>query len=211
MRKVLLISVAFLSFTTLQAKSLGVVGSTFPVAEMSLLSLIESRVAEMSKSGRLEKINHDFIDRASFHADRPNPNYLSRSNTTKTHFYAPVVKLTQTLTDHRGQIMYPAGTTVNALERMPYYKPCWFFFNGDDKAQVAFVKKNMNQCETPKLILTQGSVGDAEKALNSVIYFDQKARIAKKIKLIHVPAVVKRDKSQLKITEYAIKENGDEI
>lgn len=211
MRKRLVISALLLSTSILQAKSLGVVGSTFPVAEMSLLTLIESRVAEISQNGSLERINQDFIKRVSFHANRPTPNYLNRTNTTKTHFYAPVVKLAQTLTDHRGQILYPAGTSVNALLQMPSYKPCWLFFNGDDKEQVAFVKKRMNQCPNPKIILTQGSVGDAEKELNAIIYFDQSARIAKKIKLTHVPAIVSRDSLRLKITEFAIKENGDEI
>lgn len=211
MRKGLVISVLLLSSTMLQAKSLGVVGTTFPIAEMSLLTLIESRVAEMSQNGSLERINQDFIQRASAHANRPEPNHLNRINATKIHFYTPEVRLTQTLTDFQGQILYPAGTRVNALERMPSYKPCWLFFNGDDKAQVAFIKNKMNQCQNPKLILTEGSVGDAEKALNAVIYFDQNARIAKKIRLMHVPALVSRDKSRLKITEFAIRENGNEI
>lgn len=211
MRKGILVLILLLSNTFLQAKQLGVVGSVFPVAEVSLLSFIESRVEQLSKEGGLDKINQDFIQRASGHADRPVPNHLLRTPVTTSHFYRPEIRLPQTLTDHRGQILYPAGTRVNALERMPSYKPCWIFFNGDDKAQVAFVRNRLNKCKNPKLILTEGSVGEVEKTLNAVIYFDQEARIAKKIKLTHIPAVVSRDKSQLKITEFAIKEDGNEI
>jgi len=211
MRKGLVVIILLLSNTFLEAKQLGVAGSVFPVAEVSLLSLIESRVAKLSKEGSLQKINQDFIERASNHADRPTPNHLNRTSVTTTHYYKPEVRLSQTLTNHRGQILYPAGTRVNALERMPSYNPCWIFFNGDDKAQVAFARNRMHQCRNPKLILTEGSVGDAEKALNAVIYFDQEARIAKKIKLRFLPAIVSRDNSQLKITAFAIEEDGNEV
>ena len=211
MRKGVMVFILLLLSAVSQARQLGVVGSVFPVAEISLLSLIESRIAQLSKEGGLERINQDFIQRASNHADRPFPNHLKRISVTTSHFYNPEIRLSQTLTDHRGQILYPAGTRVNALDRMPNFKPCWIFFNGDDKSQVAFVRNKIRQCANPKIILTEGSVGDAEKTLNAVIYFDQDARIAKKIKLSHVPAVVRRDKSQLKVTEFAIREDGHEI
>lgn len=211
MCKGLAIAVLLLSTTTLLAKSLGLVGHTYPVAEMSLLALIESRLAKHLNNKSLEEINQDFIKKASQHANRPQPNYLGRTNVTKIHFYTPVVKLTQTMTDHKGRILYPAGTIVNALLKMPSYKPCWFFFDGDDKAQVAFIKKRRVQCQNPKLILTKGSVLEAEALFNEPIYFDQSARIAKKIKLAHVPAIVSRLNEKLKVTEFAIKENGNAI
>ena len=192
------------------AKSLGVVGQTFLVAEMSLLDFIESRVKELSDKGTLNEINHDFIERVSVHADRPRPYNLSRTKSTKSHYYSPEIRLSQTLLDYNGKILYPAGTKVNALERMPTYNPCWFFFDGDDKAQVLFVKKKMQACRKPKLILTSGSIGDAEKAIDAAIYFDQNGRILKKIKLTHVPSQVVREENRLKITAFAILENGDE-
>lgn len=194
----------------LQAKSLGVIGQVFPVAEMSLLEFIELRVKELSDNGTLNEVNHDFIERVSHHADRPRPYNLSRTESTKSHFFSPEVQLSQTLVDHNGQILYPAGTKVNALKRMPTYKPCWFFFDGDDKAQVLFVKKKMQTCRKPKLILTSGSISDAEKAIDADIYFDQNGRILKKIKLSHVPSQVVREENRLKITAFAILENGDE-
>ena len=211
MAKGLVVFIFLLLSAVSQARQLGVVGSVFPVAEVSLLSLIESRIAKLSKEGGLERINQDFLQRASHHADRPFANHLRRISVTSSHFYKPEIRLSQTLTDHRGEILYPAGARVNALDRMPSYKPCWIFLNGDDKSQVAFVRDKMSQCANPKVILTEGSVGDAEKSLNTVIYFDQNARIAKKIQLSHVPAVVRRDGSRLKITEFAIREDGHAI
>lgn len=193
------------------AKSLGVVGSVFPVAEMSFLKLIESRVDALSQNGVLDDINRDFVQRVSKHADRPQSRYLERASTTEIHFYTPEIVLSQTIMDYRGRILYPAGTRVNALEKMPTYKPCWMFFNGDDKAQVLFVKRKVNVCQNLKLILTQGSVSEVEHELSHVIYFDQNARITKKINIKHLPAIVERDGSRLKITEYAIKEDGNAI
>lgn len=197
--------------TTLFGKSLGVIGRAFPIAEMSFLTLINERMNALSKDGGLEQINQDFIQRASRHTNRPKYQHLKRTEITKTHYYNPSVKLTQTLVDHRGQILYPVGTHVNALEQLPSYRPCWFFFNGDDKAQLKFIQHQADRCQNPKLILTEGSIFDTEKALNDVIYFDQNGRIASKLKLTHVPAIVTRENSRLKITEYAIKGSGDEV
>lgn len=211
MHKLLICTLLLLIKTGVFAKSLGVVGSVFPVAEMSLLTLIESRIDALSQNGTLDDIKKDFIQRASEHADRPRPCDLKRASTTKTYFYNPEVVLSQTIMDYRGRVLYPAGTRVNALEKMPSYRPCWIFFNSDDKAQVLFVKKKISTCQNAKLILTEGSVSEAEQAFNAVIYFDQHARITNKINLKNLPAIVNREGSRLKITEYAIKEDGHAI
>lgn len=208
MIRFLLAVALFVPLYQVNAKSLGVFGASFPVAEMSLLTLIESRVSDMGRKGELAKINEDFRRRASFHADRPEPALLKRALKTTVHYYSPEVRLENTLVNHQGMILYPAGTRVNALEKMPSYNPCWMFFDGDDKAQLKFIRQEMKRCPSPKLILTRGSVGEAEKALDAVVYFDQNARIIEKIKVGALPAVVTREGNRLKITEAYIGEDG---
>lgn len=195
------------------AKSLGTFGATFPVAEQSLLQLIEKRLASITLSGELKELEKQWLIEATRKADRPSPLALTRTNKSFTHFYKPELILGQNIVDARGRILYLAGTKVNALEQLPTYQPCWMFFNADDKVQFNWAAKFLQTpaCPNPTIILTGGSVYQTEKALNSVIYFDQAARISTKLNINAVPALVTRDANSLRINELALTEDGDVI
>jgi conjugal transfer pilus assembly protein TraW len=187
------------------AKSFGVVGEVFPIAEKSFLTLIEERLA----SGELEAMNQRWIQTAVEHANRPTALELPRTNRSTCHHYAPEMTLSQDITNESGRILYSKGTHVNALQHMPSYTPCWLFFNADDEAQLNWAVLQKIQCANPKLILTGGAINTAEKKLNAVIYFDQAGKITTKLQITHVPAKVTRHQNHLVIHEQAIKENGD--
>jgi conjugal transfer pilus assembly protein TraW len=191
------------------AKSLGVVGEVFPMVEKSFLHLIEERLNVLSQQGELEKLNEEWIKTVAAHANRPEFLNLKRIDQARLHYYLPQVVLSQDIADAQGKILYIKGTSINALEQLPTYNPCWLFFNADDKAQLQWAQKQMQKCTNPKLILTGGAINRAEEILNSVIYFDQAGRITQKLKIQAVPAYVTRKDNQLHIEEHAIKENGD--
>ena len=193
------------------AKNLGVVGESFPVAELSFLHFIEQRLAILEANGQLDKINQEWLNRVEKHTDRPFPLGLKRVSRTKSYFYTPKIKLSTPINDAYGRSIYPAGTEVNALEELPNYSPCWLFFNADDEAQLSWAKQEKSKCTNPKLILTGGSILSAEKALNEIIYFDQFGRISQKLGLIGVPSKVSRQENRLRTTTFSIKENGDVI
>lgn len=191
------------------AKSFGVVGEVFPIAEKSFLTLIEERLAALKASGALEAMNQRWIQTAVEHANRPTALDLPRTNRSTCHDYAPEMTLSQDITNESGRILYSKGTHVNALQNMPSYTPCWLFFNADDEAQLNWAVLQKTQCANPKLILTGGAINAAEKKLNAVIYFDQAGRITSQLHITHVPAKVTRYQNHLVIAELAIKENGD--
>ncbi|KTD35017.1 Type-F conjugative transfer system protein [Legionella nautarum] len=191
------------------AKSFGVVGEVFPIAEKSFLTLIEERLAALKASGELEAMNQRWIQTAAEHANRPKALDLPRTNRSMRHDYAPEMTLSQDITNESGRILYSKGTHVNALQHMPSYTPCWLFFNADDEAQLNWAVLQKTQCANPKLILTGGAINTAEKKLNAVIYFDQAGKITHKLHITHVPAKVTRHQNHLVIHEQAIKENGD--
>lgn len=190
------------------AKSFGVVGEVFPVAEKSLLRLIEERLAVLKASGALEAVNQRWIQTAALHANRPSPLGLGRTNRSARHYYTPEIVLRQDIADSRGHVLYASGTHANALSRMPSYKPCWLFFNAEDKAQLKWAELQKTGCPNPKFILTGGAVHAAEQRLQSVIYFDQAGKITRQLKITHVPTLVLRRGNQLEIWEHAIKESG---
>ncbi|HAT4481980.1 TPA: type-F conjugative transfer system protein TraW [Legionella pneumophila] len=191
------------------AKSFGVVGDVFPIAEKSFLALIEERLASLKASGELEAMNQRMLQTAAEHANRPKALNLPRTPRSTRHDYVPEMTLSQDITNENGRILYSKGTHINALQHMPSYTPCWLFFNADDEAQLNWAVLQKTQCANPKLILIGGAINTAEKKLNAVIYFDQAGRITSQLHITHVPAKVTRYQNHLVIAELAIKENGD--
>ncbi len=198
-----------ISMGHVSAKSFGVVGEVFPIAEKSFLTLIEERLASLKASGEIESLNQRWVQTAAEHANRPMALELPRTNRSTRHDYVPEITLSQDIRNEKGRILYSKGTHVNALQQMPSYTPCWLFFNADDEAQLNWAVLQKTQCANPKLILTGGAINTAEKKLNAVIYFDQAGKITTKLHIAHVPAKVTRYQNHLVIAELAIKENGD--
>lgn len=198
-----------ISIDQVHAKSFGVVGEVFPIAEKSFLTLIEERLASLKASGELESLNQRWVQTAAEHANRPTALELPRTNRSTRHDYVPEITLSQDIRNEKGRILYSKGTHVNALQQMPSYTPCWLFFNADDETQLNWAAHQKTQCTNPKLILTGGAINTAEKKLNAVIYFDQAGKITTKLHIAHVPAKVTRYQNHLVIQEQAIKENGD--
>ena len=194
-----------------QAKSFGVVGEVFPVAEKSFLQLIQERLAVLKEQGALDTMNQRWVKTVANHVNRPTALNLSRTERALNHTYLPELTLSQDITNEKGQVLYSKGTHVNALQHMPSYTPCWLFFNADDEAQLNWAAQQKTKCPNPKLILTGGAINAAEKKLNAVIYFDQAGNITRKLHIAHVPAKVTRFQNSLLIQEHAIKENGDAL
>ncbi|WP_419421566.1 type-F conjugative transfer system protein TraW (plasmid) [Legionella sp. D16C41] len=198
-----------LSIGQSHAKSFGVVGEVFPVAEKSFLMLIEERLAVLKASGALDAINKRWVQTAAEHANRPVTLALSRATAFAEYKFTPEVTLSQDITDAGGRVLFARGTTVNALAELPAYQPCWLFFNADDVAQLHWAAQQKTSCPNPKFILTGGAINTTETRLQAIIYFDQGGRITRKLHIAHVPAKVTRHQNELVIQEVAIKENGD--
>lgn len=192
------------------AKSLGVVGEVFPIAEMSFLALIESRMANLSKKGALEDIEKQWVADVSAHANRPEPVHIRRAIKNNTHYYYPITILSRDILDANNQVLFKAGTQINALSRLPDYKPHWLFFDGDDKAQVRWAIRKLQQDSNAKVILTGGEVRALEQTLKTAIYFDQAGRISNQLAIIQIPAEVVRAENSLMISELVIEESGYE-
>ena len=192
----------------LNAKTVGVVGETFPVVEMSFLAFIESRLNQMNQTGEMAAIEKQMVVDASRHANRPTPVELARTDASHTHSYIPRVVLTEPIRDHLNQVLIHRGAGVNALEHLPNYQPNWVFFNADDAAQVRWVRHVLNDTPDAKVILTGGAIGSMERALNTEIFFDQGGRISHQLGIHSVPAHVSRNGMALRVAEIAIGEDG---
>ncbi len=191
------------------SQSMGVVGEVFPVAEMSFLQFIEERLKTLSENGEIDAISERWKHQVEAHTNRPTPLHLPRAIIKRTDLFRPEMVVDVDIKDSHGQVIYPVGTKINALVKLPDYKPCWLFLNADEKAEMRWALKTMNVCPNSKIILTGGAIHEAEVFLNKTIYFDQGGVITKKLKIQATPAYVTREYDALQIEEIVIRENGD--
>ena len=199
----------YFALSASHAKSFGVVGEVFPIAEKSFLQLIHEKLQALEAAGTLKTMQQQLTNVVTQHIDRPARLALSRATRTSTHIYIPEVTLDQDIKDARNHILFTKGTHVNALQKLPSYQPCWLFFDADDVAQMHWVQQQA--CKNPKLILTGGAVSVAQKEFHDEVYFDQAGKITDKLHITHVPCKVVREHNHLRIVEQAIKENGDAL
>ena len=205
------LSMLFLLFMTMpiEAKVIGVIGETFPVEEMSFLTLIETRLQAFQNQDALKAIEMNWVKAVEEHATRPTPVGLPRARSTEIHRYRPELTLKEAILDDKGRVLFPKGTQLNALHHLPHYQPHWLFIDGDDKAQVIWANEVLQQDNQAKLILTGGSVRDMEEALHHDIYFDQRGFISHQLNLNAVPTEVTRKGDVLLLKTIVLKEQND--
>ena len=87
------------------------------------------------------------------------------------------------------QVFARQGEVMNPLQYVPFNQTL-YFINGDDPAQVAWMKRQTPPTLESKIILVQGSIPEMQKALDSRIYFDQNGVLCQRLGIDQVPARV---------------------
>lgn len=191
------------------AKDLGVWGDVYPVAEQSVLSLIQQRLGDMQASGELVEKQQQFKARVIENTLRPTPvRGLSTDKQSHTHWIDPSVNVSQDLTDGQGHVFARKGQRINPLDTVTMASTL-YFLDGDDKRQVAWMQTQTPPTVNYKVILVNGNIKTATQALNTRIYFDQNGILTQKLRLKYIPAVVTQDGKRLKVTSVAM-EASDE-
>lgn len=193
-----------ISSTPLMAKSWGVVGEVYPVAEQSFLEFIQARLKTLSESGDIEAANTQWQHQVENHINRPIPLHLPHAKIKRTFLYHPEIVVDNDIKDYSGRVLIAKGMVANALSQLPTYTACWLFFNADESSELRWASYTMRQCANPKIILTGGAIADAETTLGTVIYFDQGGVIAQKLGIHATPARVTREGNALKIEELVL-------
>lgn len=185
--------------------SLGVFGKTYSIQEDDLLDFILHRIQIMQQNGEWQKLQNQFRDNVSKHADRPQPVFnLAKATTSKSWNDDPSITVPYDLRDSDGRVFAKAGTTINPLKIITIHKAL-IFFDGDDKNQVMWADNlDRKLLGKSKLILVSGSVSDQVKQFQKAIYFDQEGKLTSKFHIHHVPAVVMQEGIHLRVTEVAL-------
>ena len=178
-------------------------GKVYPIIESDLLALIHARLDAVQKSGQLEALQKQVVDRVQKNARRPQAvPFITRTAEEKSWTIDPTVVLQQDIADHRGVVFAHQGQSVNPLTRMAMTKTV-LFFNGDDPDQVTWASRQMELLGplVAKPVLVAGDVFDVMEKVKGQVWFDQAGLLTTKWKITHVPAVVFQEGDVLRVRE----------
>lgn len=172
-------------------------GTTFPIAETSLIEFMMTRMKQVD----LKKAEEEIKARVVKSARNPKPIFTETAECKKqrTWFIDPTVTLDQDVTDHTGKVLVKKGTTYNPLE-LRTLSTQMIFILGTNRKQVEWALKQPKS----KIVLVNGSPLDLEEQHQTAFYFDQGGLLCSKLGITAFPALAVQDKGQLRCEEVAL-------
>lgn len=172
------------------AADLGTWGDLWPVKEPDMLTVIMQRLTALEQSGEMGRKMDAFKERVIRNSLRP-PAVPSIGRTEKygSRLFDPSVRLAADIRDNEGRVFARQGEVMNPLQYVPFNQTL-YFINGDDPAQVAWMKRQTPPILESKIILVQGSIPEMQKSLDSRVYFDQNGVLCQRLGIDQVPARV---------------------
>lgn len=163
------------------AADLGTWGDLWPVKEPDMLTVIMQRLTALEQSGEMGRKMDAFKERVIRNSLRPPavPG-IGRTEKYSSRLFDPSVRLAADIRDNEGRVFARQGEVMNPLQYVPFNQTL-YFINGDDPAQVAWMKRQTPPTLESKIILVQGSIPEMQKALDSRIYFDQNGVLCQRL------------------------------
>jgi conjugal transfer pilus assembly protein TraW len=202
-RSIAAISLIFFVFCgPLWAEDLGVIGPTYEIAERDLIEVIKDKLRRMEMTGEMEKRNEEYKRRVIEGIERPKPVLgISPTKTARTFYIDPTFTLDRNIQDEHGRILYPAGTKINPFDYDRMSKVL-LFFDGRDKAQVAFAKRFIAESKTPvRPILVAGEPLKLMREWKREVFYDQGGALSRRFSITQSPAVVAQEGKRIRVDE----------
>lgn len=179
-----------------QIKDYGVKGHVFEIKEESMLDMIKDRLAKAESSGVLKKMQKQFQEKVKARLLKPKAvGGISRTVEPRIFHVDPTYTQSKDIKDAEGNILIPAGATVNPLEELNWGEPL-IFIDGEDREQIDWAAKRQG-----KIVLVNGSVLELSNEISRAVYFDQGGSLTDKFGIQHTPAIVGQEGLRLKIEE----------
>lgn len=188
------------------AKNFGTWGELYPISEQDMLTTINTRLQAMKASGELDMQQEAFKKQVIEKSLRPNPvSGLTLARENRTYYINPSITVAENLTDQQGRIFAHKGDVVNPLDTVPFNQTL-YFIDGDNPDHIAWMKSQKPDTMVYRVILVNGDIREATKALGERIFFDQKGTMSRRFKLTAVPARVTagEDKRTLRVDIFSL-------
>lgn len=184
-----------LAATALSAAEHHNIGQTFPISEPDVLDEIKQRAAARDWQSLLRR--HDPTTFSGFHSAS-----LPPAEADASFLFDPTYTLPRNVTDAKGQVIYPAGTTINVYERRTF--PGRTIVVLPTVAHFRWLRDVAKPTHQDKVLISGGSVLDARRAFQDVRLYALDKRVIERFGLRAVPTIVQQEGIQLRVTEYLV-------
>lgn len=183
---------------------LGVYGNTWEIAEPDMLDALMAKLKAMEKTGKLKQLEQEARRRSLASIENPKPvPGITKARQSRKWTFDPSVRVQETIKDHLGNVIAPAGMVINPLAYTSLTKPL-LFLDARDKRQVSYARAFVGREPRAKVILVGGSWLDLTRKWKRQVFYDQAGFITGRFGIRHVPAVVRQQGKVLAIEELAI-------
>ena len=183
------------------AKDLGVRGATWPVAEPDLLAEIEARLADMRRSGELDRLQDVARTRARESLEQPAPvPGVAPARERRTRLVDPSIVVGQDIRGPDGALIAAAGTRIDPFAHMPLTRAL-LFVDGRREAEIAWA---LARPGANKIVLLGGRPLDLMRRHRRPFFFDLGGRLTERFAVRATPTLVERDGAHLRLTEYPL-------
>ena len=196
---------------------LGIHAQTFVIKEEGFSKMMKRRASEID----IEKEQEKMVKKATKSVKNPLPVSSVKPATEDREFlYEPVYVLREEMRLPNNQLIYPAGTKVNALKHMELHRRL-IFIDARIEEQKEWLQEQLqvkntevevdqqnDQLLEDRIILIGGSVFEVKELLSlpnkNNVYFDQKGELVTRFGIKASPAIAVQDGKYLRIKEYAV-------
>lgn len=184
------------------ARDLGVVGPIYPIAEPSLIEVIQDKLRQMQASGALERLQQDSQARMRRQVEQPTPVAgITKATRARSYYFDPSIEVPYPILDLEGRVIVAPGTRVNPLDTVSLSRPL-LFLDARDNAQLDRAQSLLREHKGRiKLILTGGSYLELMRRWKLSVFYDQQGHLTTQLGIRHVPALVSQDGKRLRIDE----------
>ena len=188
------------------ARDLGVRGATWPVAEPDLLAEIEARLADMRRSGELDRLQDAARTRARQSLEEPAPvPGVAPARERTSRLVDPAIVVGQDIRGPDGALIAAAGTRIDPFEHAPLTRAL-LFVDGRREAEIAWALAHEGPA---KIVLLAGRPLELMRRHRRPFFFDLGGPLTERFAVRATPTLVEREGAHLRLTEFPLDDLRD--
>ncbi len=200
--RMLIAAIVLIASQCAHARDLGVIGPVYPIAEPSLIEMIQAKLRQMQANGALARLQQDSEARIRREVEQPTPVAgITKTTRARTFHFDPSIEVPYPILDAEGRVIVAPGTRVNPLDTVSLPRPL-LFIDARDTSQLDRAQRLLGERKGQmKLILTGGSYLELMRRWKLQVFYDQQGHLTSQLGIRHVPALVTQDGNRLRIDE----------
>lgn len=169
-----------------------------------MLEAIQEKLKGWAEEGdKLARMEEEYRSRVVASINHPSGLVIPKAQHAASHYFDPTLITTEDIRGAEGELVIPAGQTINPLDQMPLTKSL-LFIDGDDAAQVAWLQQRLTLEPRAVPVLVAGSWLELRQRIQRPVYFDQQGFMTGRLGIRAVPSRVYQEDRRIRIDEVAL-------